>query len=184
MRIARNVFDLLAGKHDSQPRGADIELSEDDLRRIAARVHDRPDELIDVYRASRPDASRADLRIALLGDGVFGRVARSLAASHGAAHEYEFTWRSDTVGAAHATELPFVFDVADLPALHGPHGLLGATPPPADLAARMHAAWIRFATTGDPGWPASRPGHRVVQRIGAEWQLTENPRPAENAVWR
>jgi para-nitrobenzyl esterase len=46
-------------------------------------------------------------------------------------------------------ELPFVFDCLDLPAARP---LLGPAPPPARLATRMHAAWVRFATTGDPGW--------------------------------
>jgi para-nitrobenzyl esterase len=50
--------------------------------------------------------------------------------------------------AAHALELGFVFDVLDDPEaqrLAGPDA-------PAALAAEMHAAWIAFAKTGDPGW--------------------------------
>ncbi|WP_341845567.1 hypothetical protein [Streptomyces silaceus] len=77
------------------------------------------------------------------------------AEAHGRAHVYEFAWRSPAVdgllGAAHTVELPFVFDRLGLAALRGPHGLLGAAEPPLALAEQMHAAWVAFARTGDPG---------------------------------
>jgi para-nitrobenzyl esterase len=65
---------------------------------------------------------------------------------------YEFRWRSpvDGLGAAHAMELGFVFDrvdSADAVALGGPDA-------PAGLAEAMHAAWVSFVTSGDPGWEA------------------------------
>jgi para-nitrobenzyl esterase len=174
-------IDLMIGTNAEE--GRLYATTDTSLQAIAARFHEQPEELIATYRKSRPGASVADLRVALLGDGLFGAGSRAMAAAHGNAYEYEFTWRSDTVGAAHVTELPFVFDTAGLPALHGPHGLLGTTAPPTDLAARMHAAWVRFATTGDPGWPPSQPGHRIVQQIGADWQLVHDPRPAESDAW-
>jgi para-nitrobenzyl esterase len=46
----------------------------------------------------------------------------------------------------------------------------------------MHAAWVRFVATGNPGWPAAGSKH-TVQQIGTEWQLIDNPRPLENAAW-
>jgi len=57
-----------------------------------------------------------------------------------------------TLGACHVIELPFVFDQLQLPALAGPRGMLGTAPVPAELASRVHRAWIDFATTGNPGW--------------------------------
>jgi hypothetical protein len=51
-------------------------------------------------------------------------------------------------------ELPFVFDELCLPTLHRPDALPGTEPPPDRLAARVHAAGARFATSGHPGWPA------------------------------
>jgi len=122
----------------------------------------------------RPTASDWELRSAVLGEGLFGAGSRRMADANAATGTptfvYEFTWRSDALdggfGAGHVVELPFVFDHLDLPALHGPNGLLGTTAPPADLAARTHRAWVDFATTGDPGWPRSEPGRRVVRRIG------------------
>jgi para-nitrobenzyl esterase len=61
------------------------------------------------------------------------------------------------VGATHTVELRFVFDIADEPWLHGDAGLLGPDPAPAGLAARVHGAWVAFATHGDPGWAAYDP---------------------------
>jgi len=102
-----------------------------------------------------------------LGDELFGAGTRRMASAHaplGPTYAYEFGWRSSELGASHVMELPFVFDHLDLPALHGPHGLLGTGEPPAGLAARMHAAWARFAATGDPGWPR----HPHIERLGGD----------------
>ncbi len=141
-----------------------------DVHALAARIHSDPAALVAEYRAKYPRAHAGRLRSALLGDALFRTGNRRLAeahASHRAAptHTYAFAWRSPALdgqlGAAHTTELPFVFDRLDLPALHGPHGLLGPTPPPARLAARMHGAWVSFAHTGDPGW-ASSETHRFA----------------------
>ncbi|OXM46794.1 carboxylesterase/lipase family protein [Amycolatopsis alba] len=96
-----------------------------------------------------------------LGDTLFGAGTARLARAHarisgGRTHVYSFGHRSTALGgrlgAAHTVELPFVFDVAGEPWLHGENGLLGPDPAPEGLAARMHGAWVSFARTGDPGW--------------------------------
>ncbi|WP_017539044.1 carboxylesterase family protein [Nocardiopsis halophila] len=100
---------------------------------------------------------------------------------------YEFAWRSHALdgelGAAHAVELPFVFDLTHLPQLQGPAALLGPDEPPADLAARMHETWIRFATTGDPGWDRYDTECRATMRIDAEWSQVDDPRSKERQAW-
>jgi para-nitrobenzyl esterase len=96
-----------------------------------------------------------------MADGLFGAGSRRLAEAHAAhrsspTYTYEFAWRSPAVdgqlGATHTVELPYVFDRLDLPALHGPRGLLGPSAAPAGLATEMHQAWVSYARTGDPGW--------------------------------
>lgn len=86
---------------------------------------------------------------------------------HGRAFVYEFEWRSPALdgqlGAAHAVELPFVFDT--LACASGPRGLLGENPPQA-LADSIHALWIRFATDGTLPWPEYDANTRMV------WSLT------------
>jgi len=170
-----------------------------DVRATAARFHARPDDVVAAYRARHPGASTAQLRTAILGDGLFGTGTRRLTAAH-AAHDgvgvtfaYEFAWRSDALdgqlGASHVMELPFVFDRVDLPALHGPDALLGTAPPPADLVDRMHGAWVRFAASGDPGWPAHEPDRQHVHRFTGPAQVrppgartdTDGPAATERA---
>ncbi|GAA5115993.1 hypothetical protein GCM10023320_15590 [Pseudonocardia adelaidensis] len=87
--------------------------------------------------------------------------------SGGRTHVYSFGYRSTALGgrlgAAHTVELPFVFDLAHESWLHGESGLLGPDPVPTGLAGRVHGAWVAFATTGDPGWPAYDPHRPVVE---------------------
>ncbi|RBQ18808.1 carboxylesterase/lipase family protein [Spongiactinospora rosea] len=163
-----------------------------DVDEAAARSHPDPARLLAAYRGSRPEASPAELRSAIMGDALFGAGTWALAGAH-AAHRgpgtyvYEFAWRSEALGgelgAAHAVELPFVFDVADRPGLHGPGALLGPGVAPAGLAARVHETWIRFARTGDPGWDRYDGGRRATMRIDAEWTLVDDPRARERRVW-
>ncbi|MFC4949709.1 carboxylesterase/lipase family protein [Pseudonocardia sp. GCM10023141] len=166
--------------------------TEADLHLTAARFHPDPAGLVAAYRAARPSASLAALQVALLGDGMFGVGTRRYAEAHarsgdGRTFVYEFTWRSDALdgqlGASHLMELPFAFDNADLAALHGPDALLGTRPPPADLASRMHGAWVRFATDGDPGWSPYSPARPAVEVIGETWESVIGRHAAEFNAW-
>lgn len=164
-----------------------------DVDDAAARAHPKPVQLVETYRKARPDASFGELRSAIMGDALFGGGSWALSDAHAAHREsatyaYEFAWRSHALdgelGATHAVELPFVFDVAHLPQLHGPSALLGPDKPPADLAARMHATWVRFARTGNPGWDAYDDERRATMRIDAEWTQVDDPRSQERQAWR
>ncbi|MEV5330002.1 carboxylesterase family protein [Nonomuraea sp. NPDC052634] len=163
-----------------------------DVHEAAARSHPDPAGLVETYRASRPGASHAELRSAIMGDALFGAGSRALASAHAAhpgsgTYVYEFTWRSPALGgrlgAAHTVELPFVFDLAHRPELHGPDALLGPGEAPADLATRVHETWIRFARTGKPGWDSYDTGRRATMRIGTAWTQIDDPRPEERRVW-
>ncbi|QLH25924.1 carboxylesterase family protein [Streptomyces sp. Rer75] len=92
---------------------------------------------------------RPELNVAI--DAMFRGGSQRLVSLHGKAFTYDFDWRDGPFGACHTAELPFVFDNTGLPALRTPDGLLGPDLPPS-LAVEMHGAWVRFATTGDPGW--------------------------------
>ncbi|WP_371619188.1 carboxylesterase/lipase family protein [Streptomyces sp. NBC_00454] len=113
-------------------------------------------------RAERPAAGPADLAGHLLTDRLLRDPLRKLAAGHGEDHGegaqrrtaprfvYEFAWPSGVpgLGSCHALELGFVFDTLAVPEaawLAGPDA-------PQELAGEMHAAWVRFAVAGDPGW--------------------------------
>ena len=85
------------------------------------------------------------------------------------------------IGAGHAIEIPFVFDNLGL---DGAAASIG-TAPPASLARAMHAAWIRFATDGDPGWPAfdNRYPVMVFGASGEDSHLALDPRGHERQAW-
>lgn len=181
-----------------------------DVDAIAARSHPDPSKLVKVYQRARPGGDFGALRSAVLGDALFGAgswaladayAARATYTAHasGAAHttypartssatfRYEFAWRSEALdgrlGATHTMELPFVFDLADLPSLRGPDALLGPVAPPAELAARVHETWVRFARTGDPGWDPYDNERRATMRIDAEWRQLDDPRALERQAW-
>ncbi|MFL4910376.1 carboxylesterase/lipase family protein [Streptomyces sp. MMS24-I2-30] len=164
----------------------------EDVDDTAARSHPNPARLVETYRKTRPGASFGALRSAIMGDALFGAGSWALADAHAAhprsaTYAYEFAWRSHALdgelGATHAVELPFVFDLAHQPRLHGPAALLGPDGPPADLAARMHETWVRFARTGDPGWDPYDTERRPTMRIDAEWTQEDDPRGQERQAW-
>ncbi|MHC9296974.1 carboxylesterase/lipase family protein [Mycobacterium sp. LTG2003] len=146
------------------PQGQLDTTTREDVDDLAARICADPAALVDGYRTRFPDAGWGRLRSAILGDALFRTGSRRMVEvreQHAAVptYRYEFGWRSAAVGgqlgAAHAMELPFVFDRLDLDELRGPGALLGPGQPPAALAAQMHGAWVRYARTGDPGWAPS-----------------------------
>lgn len=199
--IARGLgaeVDLLIGTNTEEgnlylvPVGNYTSSTADDVDSTAARAHPDPAKLVETYRNARPEASFAELRSAIMGDALFGAGSWALVGAHAAHPEsatfsYEFAWRSHALdgelGATHAVELPFVFDLAQLSQMQGANGLLGPDKPPAELAARMHDAWIRFAKTGDPGWAPYDTERRATMRIDAEWTQVSDPRSQERQAW-
>ncbi|MFE3140926.1 carboxylesterase/lipase family protein [Streptomyces scopuliridis] len=190
--------DLLIGANTEEgnlylvPVGHYSTSTAEDVDAAAARAHPDPARLVETYRKARPEASFGELRSAIMGDALFGAGSWALAGAHAAHPEsatfrYEFAWRSHALdgelGATHAVELPFVFDLAHLPQLHGPHGMLGPDKPPADLAARVHETWVRFARTGDPGWDPYDNERRATMRIDTAWTQVDDPRGQERRAW-
>jgi para-nitrobenzyl esterase len=154
------------------PQGNLESTTDADVLALAARVGTDPEAKVAAHRAARPDATPGELRSAVLGEALFGTGTARLAQAHarisgGRTHVYSFGYRSTALngrlGAAHTVELPFVFDLAGKPWLHGETGLLGPDPAPPGLAARVHAAWVAFARTGDPGWAAYDPRRPVAE---------------------
>ncbi|MEI7034784.1 carboxylesterase/lipase family protein [Streptomyces pratensis] len=144
-----------------------------------------PNATARVYRAARPDATPGELLGALTTDLLLrvplNRLADARADAAGSTYVYEFGWPSPVqrLGACHALELGFVFDTLvhpDTRALTGP----GA---PQELADAMHAAWVRFAADGEPGWP-SWDARRPVRVFGpGPPALVRAPRDEELRSW-
>lgn len=153
------------------------------LRAMAAAYGLDPDKALPLYRATRPGASPGELLDAVATDWFYRIPAVRLAESVPGSHLYEFAWRSPRfggrLGACHALELGFVFD-----RLHEPSyaPMLGTHPPQA-LADAMHGAWVSFAKTGDPGWPAYDTVTRTTRVFAEEPALEDDPRREERLLW-
>ncbi|MFE7757743.1 carboxylesterase/lipase family protein [Streptomyces sp. NPDC057429] len=190
--------DLLIGTNTEEgnlylvPVGAYATSTSEDVDAVAARAHPDPARLVGTYRRTRPRATPGELRSAIMGDALFGAGSWALADAHAGrsgstTFNYEFAWRSHALdgelGATHAVELPFVFDLTQIPRLRGTRALLGPDEPPAGLAPRVHATWIRFAATGDPGWDPYGPERRATMRVDADWTQIDDPRARERQAW-
>ncbi len=138
------------------------------------------------YRAVYPNATPGDLLAAIQSDWMWRipaiRVAEAQTKNATSAYMYEFTWRSPQfdgrLGACHSIEIPFVFDTLG----SGTEPLLGPNPPQR-LADTMHAAWVTFARTGDPGWPRYELSRRATMRFGPTSGVVDDPHAAERALW-
>ena len=113
-------------------------------------------------------------------DLVFRWPARRYAEEHqGRTYFYDFDWKSPAcggeLGACHGLELPFVFKT--LPTGTGPKGFAGEAPPQ-ELADRIHALWVQFATDGTLPWPEFDRETRQVHLLGSDKTISEPVMPA------
>ncbi|HSR82702.1 MAG TPA: carboxylesterase family protein [Streptosporangiaceae bacterium] len=184
---------LLAGTNTAEfrlffvPNGMAAIVTDENLPVFLAGLGISPETAV-VYQANRPGASPGDVVCALVTDRFFRNpmfaAAESRLAAGGLAptYLYEFAWPSPMhgLGAAHAMEIPFVFDNLALPDAQIAIG----TEPPADLAAEMHGAWIRFATTEDPGWQPVDESYPVMVFGGPSGPVVAlDPRADERHSW-
>ncbi|HSZ40223.1 MAG TPA: carboxylesterase/lipase family protein [Trebonia sp.] len=169
------------------PTGIFAAVTDQVVRATAARYELDPDAALAVYRDGRPDAAPGELHARLVTDWFYRIPALRLAEAHGRQHPgtayvYEFAWQPPTfgglLGACHAAELPFVFGTLDTCT-----ALLGEAPP-AELSAAMRSAWIAFAATGSPGWPAYEPGARITMRYDTTPAIVTDPLPRERELWQ
>jgi para-nitrobenzyl esterase len=149
---------------------------------------DRAESVVAAYRANRPDGSAADLLTALSTDRVFRipaiRLAEVQARLGRPTYMYLFTWASPVMDgklkSCHALELPFMWDALDTPGLAQ---LTGDGPERQGIADVMHADWITFGRTGDPGWPAYDLDRRATQIFDVDSKVVDDPDGAERALW-
>ncbi|MGW7536878.1 carboxylesterase/lipase family protein [Amycolatopsis sp. NPDC054798] len=169
---------LLIGTNADEAKLYTANVDDTQLHAAAARRFPDPDAAIARARTQHPGSSPAELAARLMTE-AYTASNRLLADAHSGAgnptHVYEFAWPppgpDHPLGACHCTELPFVFDHAALPDLYGRSGLLGEGRPDSALAARTHAAWVSYVTSGDPGWQAYRPDATAIMRISEDWLL-------------
>ena len=184
--------DVLTGSNSDEhalflvPNGF-VDLVDANVLGLVAQGYGLPTDALDLYRSAAPDASPGELLIALASDWFFRipavRLAEARTAGPGRTFLYEFAWPSPQfggrLGACHALEIPFVFDTLDAPGSEGTTGPAA----PRELAETVHRAWVDFATTGDPGWPAYDLDARPVQVFGTLTGVTPDPRAEQRRAW-
>jgi para-nitrobenzyl esterase len=149
---------------------------------------DRAEAVIDRYSKNRPGAAPGDVLTAISTDRVFRipaiRLAEAQVRRGRPTSMYLFTWATPVMGgrlkSCHALELPFMWDALDQPGLAM---LTGDGPERQAIADAMHAAWISFARTGDPGWPRYDLDRRATKRFDTTTEVLDDPMGDERALW-
>lgn len=186
------AVDLLVGTNVEETRlflvvGGAIEHIPEQALVGAVAAYGLPVEAtLTAYRALHPNAGAGDLLSAIQTDWYWRIPAIRLADAHAGhaspTYMYEFAWRSPQfnglLGACHALEIAFVFDTLGI----GTEPLCGADPPQ-QLADTMHAAWVAFATNGDPGWPKYDLSRRATMRFAMTSEVVNDPRARERELW-
>ena len=116
------------------------------------------DKVIVTFSKAQPDGKPSDLFFAIATDvqmrqGAWHQAERKSAQQSAPAYLYELDWQTPVDGGKwktpHSLELALVFDNVAKSA-----SMVGDGPEPQRLADQMSAAWIAFATTGNPNTPA------------------------------
>jgi para-nitrobenzyl esterase len=171
--------------------GAAPRLETDEELVAAAHAFGFPPESLPAYRALTPGIGNYDLYAALAGDAMFGEYTSRLAEAHanagGEAYLSRFAWESPLMNglfrSCHALDLPFSFSTLD----RGMGAMLiggNAGPDEHALARRMIRAWVDFATSGRPGWPAIVGEITPVQIWNSKDALVHDDRSGARGLWK
>ncbi|MCW1429817.1 carboxylesterase/lipase family protein [Novosphingobium sp. JCM 18896] len=166
-------IDLLIGTNSEEmnlyfvPTGVRAKLGRLLAAWVLGKSNPQPRAVLRAYGLGTKGASVGEAFTRAMTDLVFRWPARQYAAAHaGRSWAYEFDWHSPAcggeLGACHGMELPFVFKT--LPTVTGTQGLAG-TAPPQELADRVHALWVGFATDGALPWKPFNACDRLVYQL-------------------
>ena len=135
---------------------------------------------------SEDGARPGDTLAAIVTDWFFQIPAVRVAEARGSAATwmYRFDQRSAALGgelgAAHAVEIPFVFDTLDTP---DAVALIGADAPQ-DVADTVHAAWVGFIRAGAADWPRYDTDTRTTRVFGgAADGVVDDPHADRRSLW-
>jgi len=172
--------------------------------RLSKEFGTNGDEVLSTYRKSRPDASPADLYIAITTASMIGLGAVTIAerkyAQNGArVYMYIFSHESNLlvpgtqhkVGAAHALEIPYKFyNVPPTGQAGSNSGMMSLSGPEDEKTAHnMAEMWSSFArrsvpsAKGQPQWPAYTAARRATMEINAECRVIDDQYGAERKMW-
>ncbi|WP_338702374.1 carboxylesterase family protein [Streptomyces sp. Q6] len=171
------LFTVLAGRYGATTA---------DEASLALRRFGPGPQAEDDYRAAYPSADPSALQELVMSDWLFRmpsqRLAEAQAAGGGTAYLYELAWRSPTLGAAHALDVPLVFGTLDNDFSRMFFG--GGAPAEAvALSAEMGEAWTAFAEHGQPGWAPYLPGERLTRIFDAPSTTASYPQESSRRIW-
>ncbi|MFD8496654.1 carboxylesterase/lipase family protein [Amycolatopsis sp. NPDC059657] len=131
------------------------------------------------YRESFPGVSPDELLEFVNSDWLFRMPSLHLAKT-GRTYLYELTW-SGILGACHGLDVPLVFGNLQ----RGQPAMLIEDVAAAEaVSADMRAAWIAFATHGDPGWPAYEPEGRLTRIFDTPSTVAAYPEETSRLLWQ
>ncbi|HEX5264358.1 MAG TPA: carboxylesterase family protein, partial [Phenylobacterium sp.] len=153
---------------------------DDDLARQAkTAAGDKAEPLLAALRAAYPDYNQTNLAAAATtATGMWGNsltlAERKAAQKAAPAWMYMLTWETPVshgrLRSPHALEIPLVFDNVEKA-----RNFVGRGDEPQAVADQMSAAWLAFARTGDPGWPAYDATTRTTKLFNVESRIVNDP---------
>ncbi|MEU3568344.1 carboxylesterase family protein [Kitasatospora sp. NPDC036755] len=175
------LFAVLSGRHGA--------FTEEEARRTLEFFAPHPGGP-EAYRSAFPGATPSELLEAVQSDALFRvpslRLAEANTAAGGTSHLFELALPAPALGgvlgACHGLDVPLAFGTLDAPLARQS---LGDTPPPeaVRVSEELRRAWVRFATTGDPGWPAFDPDGLLTRVLDARSQTVRYPEQNARRIW-
>ncbi|NEC46592.1 carboxylesterase family protein [Streptomyces sp. SID8016] len=142
----------------------------------------------DAYRAAHPHADPEDLLETVFSDATFRMPSLLLAeantAAGGSSFLFELQLGSPTIGGAcHSLDVPLAFGTMESPT---GRQLLGdeATSEAVEVSRELQRGWVRFVSTGSPGWAAYDPGRQLTRVLAAEPRTVPYPEQASRRIWQ
>jgi para-nitrobenzyl esterase len=155
-------------------------------RRAQAAAGDKADALVAELRKAYPDYSPTYLASAAqTATGMWlGSIAiaeRKVEQATAKAWMYMLTWETPVsrgrLKCPHALEIPLVFDNVERA-----RNFVGRGEAPQAVAETMSQAWLAFARTGDPGWPAYDKARRATMIFDVDSAVVDDPNPGVRQV--
>ncbi len=153
---------------------------EDDLAKHAkALAGDKAEPLVAALRAAYPDYNPTHLAAAVgTTTGMWGgslKLAEAKAAQRSApVWMYMLTWETPVakgrLRCPHALEIPLVFNNVEKA-----RSFVGRGDQPQVVADQMSDAWLAFAKSGSPGWPAYDETRRTTKMFDMQSHLVNDP---------
>jgi para-nitrobenzyl esterase len=168
-------------------------IEEAELRkRLKPMLGDKLDNVLNIYRKTRPNDTPWDILIGIASEGARIRsiqlAERKVAGGKAPVYMYLFNWQSDFLGglfkAGHGLEIPFVFDITD------DVGMTGERPDKHNLAKQISLAWAAFAHSGNPNhpglprWEPYTTNHRATMLFDVPCKQEIDPLREELDAWK